>query len=68
MIGTTLAVDRDLKTVKVCLVTDVGDLFCLAALNEICDVVDDRFNARGIRDLSDLDEIFSFIYLILGSY
>ena len=68
MIGTALAVDGDLKTIKVRLVTDVCDLFCLSALNEVCNIVDNCFNACRIRDLGNLDEILCLIDLVLCSY
>ena len=68
VIGTAFAVDRYLKTVQVSLITDVCDLFCLTALYEIRYVVDDGFNACGIRDLRDLYKVLCLIHLVLGSY
>ena len=68
MVGTSLAVYRDLETVKVCLISDICDLACLLALNEIRDVIDDSLNACGIRDLRNLDEVLGLINVILCSY
>ena len=67
-IRASLEVDRNLEAGKVGLVSHVCDLAHLAGLNQLGDLVDDRFDRGRVRDLGDLDQVFLFVIRPFGAH
>src|SRR5574344_1067203 len=68
VVSASLAVYRNLKTVKVCLISDIRYFFCLSGFDEFRNIVNYRLNARRIRNLGYLNKIVPAVNLIFGSY
>ena len=66
-VSAALEVDGDLEAGKVGLVTHVRDLAHLAGLDQLRDLVDDGLDRGRVRDFRNLDEVFLFVVLPLGT-
>ena len=67
-IHAALEVQRELQTVQIRLVAHVADLFDLARLDQLGDLVHDGFHGRGGRNLSNFQHIFAGDHIIAGTH
>ena len=63
-----LEVQRELQAVQVGLVAHIADLFDLAGLDQLGNLVHDGFHRGGGRDLGDLDHIFAGHHVVAGAH
>ena len=63
-----LQVNGDLQAFLTGLITHIGDLPDLAALDQLRHFIDDGFHRGGVGDLQHLDDVFLFEILPFGAY